>query len=240
MSISDNIASVQDEIASACSRVGRNTDTVKLVAVSKTHPPEMILEAIDAGLTDFGENRVEESQKKVPQVNEQVANAPTWHFIGHIQSRKAADVTALFDVVHSVDRIKIARYLSDKGQEQDRHLSALIEINISGEDAKYGFNGYNWQIDQRVRDALWQNIRTMLDLPHLDIRGLMTMAPFYDKMETTRPIFAGLAELRDELQSSLGIALPELSMGMTNDYPVAIEEGATMIRVGRAIFGERQ
>ncbi len=236
VNITDNIARVQDNIADACSRANRNKNDVTLVAVSKKHPVESIVTAMESGLTHFGENRVDEAQAKVPAINQQVDNTPTWHFIGHIQSRQASDVTPLFQVVHSIDRMKIARKLSALGQEQAKPLSAMIEINISGETAKYGFDAFNWKTDALVKRNLWQAISDIMVLPSLNVCGLMTMAPFYDNMEDTRPVFAGLAELRDELQSSLKIALPDLSMGMTNDYPVAIEEGATIVRVGRAIF----
>lgn len=237
--IRDNIAGVQDVIADACARSNRNKSDVTLVAVSKTHPAEYILTAMEAGLTHFGENRVGESMVKVPEINQQVDKQATWHFVGHIQSRKARDVAPLFQVIHSIDRMKIAHKLSDLGEEIQHIMSVLVEINISGEEAKYGFEASNWKTNPKVKEALWQAMREITALPHIKVSGLMTMAPFYDNMEQTRPVFADLAELRDELQSDLDIALPDLSMGMTNDYPVAIEEGATIIRVGRAIFGER-
>jgi len=240
VNIAENVAIVQEQIVSACAKAGRNQSDVTLVAVSKTHPSEMILRTIDAGLSHFGENRVEESLIKVPEVNQQVTEKPIWHFIGHIQSRKAKDVAPYFDVVHSIDRPKIARKLSELAQENGKTLSVLIEINISGEDAKHGFEASNWKTDAAVKEMLWKNLNEITNLPGLDVRGLMTMAPFYDNMEDTRPVFAGLAELRDELQSDLKLGLPDLSMGMTNDFQVAIEEGATIVRIGRAIFGARQ
>lgn len=238
--IADNFIRVQEQIANACAKAGRNSSDVTLVAVSKTHPSETILRAIEAGMTHFGENRVEESLVKVPEVNQKVTEKPTWHFIGHIQSRKVKDVVPYFELVHSIDRPKIARKLSGLAEASDKVLSVLIEINISGEAAKHGFDGFNWKTDVAIKDALWKNISDIQALPGLNVQGLMTMAPFYDNMEETRPVFAGLAELRDELQSDLNIALPDLSMGMSNDFPVAIEEGATIVRVGRAIFGARQ
>lgn len=238
--IADNIAIVQEQISNACARVKRNETDVTLVAVSKTQPEMLILAAIEAGLTHFGENRLEESQVKVPSINGQVEASPIWHFIGHIQSRKTKNVVPLFDVIHSIDRLKIARKLSDTGQELGKTIDVMLEINISGETAKHGFVASNWKNDPKMKDALWQNIVEINAIPQINVRGLMTMAPFYANMEATRPIFAGLAELRDELQQSLDIDLPDLSMGMTNDFPVAIEEGATIVRVGRAIFGERR
>lgn len=237
--IVDNIANVQETIATACVKANRNSDDVTLVAVSKQKPVDAILAAMQAGLTHFGENRVGEFTEKIPLVNNQVSRKPTWHMIGHIQSRKAKDVVPLIDYVHSIDRLKIARKLSDLAQATNKTISALVEVNASGEAAKYGFEVSGWQDNEAVKDAFWQDMRAIMELPNLEIRGLMTMAPFYDNMEDTRPIFADVAALRACLQGELDISLPDLSMGMTNDYAVAIEEGATIVRVGRAIFGNR-
>lgn len=237
--IADNIAAVREQIADACARANRNLEDVTLVAVSKTQPVSAILAAMRAGITHFGENRIGEAQEKIPDLHQQIETYPTWHFVGHIQSRKAKDVVPHFDIVHSVDRLKIARKLSDLAGESQRKLPVLVEINISGESAKYGFEASNWQNDLNVKKTLLQDFQAILELPNLNVRGLMTMAPFYDNMEKTRPVFAGLAELRDSLESQLNINLPDLSMGMTNDFPIAIEEGATIVRIGRAIFGAR-
>lgn len=237
LSINDNIQRVQEQIAIACAKVNRNEDDVTLIAVSKTHPVDSITEAINAGLSNFGENRVEESQLKVPEINNRVDIKPTWHYIGHIQSRQAKDIAPLFDVFHSIDRLKIARKLSTLAQDANKTIEGMIEINISGERAKYGFDASNWKNDNSVKAQLWQDLETIISLPNLKIRGLMTMAPFYDNMEATRPVFAGLAELRETIQNDFGLRLDDLSMGMTNDFPIAIEEGATMVRIGRAIFG---
>lgn len=236
-SIDDNIQRVQETIKAACDRANRDPASVTLVAVSKTHPVESILQAIEAGVQHFGENRVEESSDKIPAVNAPV----TWHMIGHIQSRKARDVPPLFQVVHSVDSLKLADKLSrlmiEKG---DTKLDALLEINISGEESKSGLNAVKWSTDSAVRDVLWREVEAILALPGLNVRGLMTMAPIVDDMEHTRPVFADLAALRMALAEVFKTPLPDLSMGMTDDYPVAIEEGATLVRVGRAIFGQRQ
>jgi len=237
--IAANLEQVQETIAAACARVKRDPDEITLVAVSKTKPVEAILAALAAGVRHLGENRVEEAEPKIPVVNEQAAIKPVWHMIGYIQSRKAKLVTPLFDMVHSIDRLKIARKLSELMAEEKRILPVLIEVNISGEEAKSGFEAVNWKSDKSVKVALWRDMETLLNLPHLEIRGLMTMAPYYAAPEDTRPVFAGLAELRDTLQQEFAVALPELSMGMTNDYAVAVEEGATIVRVGRAVFGER-
>jgi pyridoxal phosphate enzyme (YggS family) len=238
MTLSDNLMRVQDTIADACARAGRSPSTVTLVAVSKTHPVEAVLEAIEAGAQHFGENRVEEAETKIPAVAAQVS-PPTWHMIGHIQSRKAKEVVPLFDRVHSVDTVKLAGKLSALAAEAGKTLDVLLEINVSGEASKSGFDASGWAQDAAVRDRLWEAVRAVLALPGLRVGGLMTMAPIVGDMEQARPVFADLAALRAALAESLGCTLPDLSMGMTDDYPVAIEEGATLVRVGRAIFGER-
>lgn len=239
MTIAANIHQVQEHIASACARAGRDPRDVTLLAVSKTHPPAVILEAA-AHLQHFGENRVEEAVTKIPAVMQQTDQPLVWHMVGHIQSRKARDVVALFSVVHSLDSVKLADRLSRLAVERDKTLDVLLEVNVSGEDAKYGFNGVNWSGDPAVREPLEQAVAHIAALPGLRLRGLMTMAPIVSDMEQTRPVFAALAGLRDALRQSLGLDLPDLSMGMTDDYPVAIEEGATIVRVGRAIFGARR
>lgn len=240
MTIVDNIQHVHERIAAACARASRDPASVTLVGVSKTHPVEMILQAVEAGLQHFGENRVEESMNKIPAVNARSVQPLTWHMIGHIQSRKARDVPPLFQIVHSVDSLKLADKLSRLMVERGGRLDALIEVNVSGEASKEGLNGGGWQTDAAVREALWREVEAIAALPGLHVRGLMTMAPIVPNMEQARPVFASLATLRDALAESLKVALPDLSMGMTDDYPVAVEEGATIVRIGRAIFGERQ
>jgi pyridoxal phosphate enzyme (YggS family) len=237
MTISQNIEQVRENIAAACARVGRNPSEVTLVAVSKTHGSDAILQAIAAGAQHFGENRVEEAEGKIPEINRQAS--VTWHMIGHIQSRKAKEIPALFQVVHSVDRIKMAARLSQAVVDAGKTLDVLLEVNVSGEASKGGLSAQGWQTDADVRSVVWQEVEGILALPGLRVRGLMTMAPIVEDMEQARPVFAGLASLRTALTDSFGIALPELSMGMTDDYPVAVEEGATIVRVGRAIFGMR-
>jgi len=237
--IAANIAQVRTEIAAACARVGRTADDVTLIAVSKTHPAEALLAAAQAGITHFGENRVEEAEGKIPTVNAALSSRPTWHMIGHIQSRKAKLIPPLFDVVHSVDTLKLAQKLAQQAQELNRRLEIFLEVNVSGEDTKEGFSAVGWEQDAQVRAALWPVMQQALALPGLTVRGLMTMAPYEAEPEQTRPVFRALKGLRDALRHEFGAALPDLSMGMTNDYTVAIEEGATLVRVGRAIFGER-
>ncbi len=236
--IADNLARVREQMAAACARVGRDPAEVTLVAVSKTHPAAAVLEAAAAGVQHFGENRVEESAAKIPAV---VTDQPlTWHMIGHIQSRKAKEIPPLFQVVHSVDTLKLAERLSRLMDERGGRLDVLLEVNISGETSKAGFSAFGWQRDPARRAALWQEVRQIAALPGLNLRGLMTMAPIVEQMEQARPVFVDLAALRSALAESLPVTLPDLSMGMTDDYPIAIEEGATLVRIGRAIFGERE
>jgi pyridoxal phosphate enzyme (YggS family) len=240
MSIAENIARVQATIVAACDRAGRDPADVTLLAVSKTHPAAAVLEAYVAGVQHFGENRVEEAVTKIPAVNAQISQPVIWHMVGHIQSRKARDVPPLFQVVHSVDRLKLAAKLSQLLVEQGATLDVLFEINVSGEASKSGLMAGGWSHSKTVRTDVWQAVEQMGALPGLRVRGLMTMAPIVPDMEQARPVFAELAALRDALVDSLDIELPDLSMGMTDDYPVAIEEGATIVRVGRAIFGPRE
>jgi pyridoxal phosphate enzyme (YggS family) len=239
MTIAENIQLVRAQIAASCARVGRDPSEVVLIAVSKTHPFMSVLEAVHAGMQHFGENRVEEAIVKIPEVEGVDAHALTWHMIGHIQSRKAKDLLPLFQVVHSVDTLKLADKLSRLAVEQNQSLSIFLEINVSGEATKAGFEAFRWQTDAAIRAALMDSIKTIASLPGLYLRGFMTMAPIVETPEQTRPVFASLAQLQRTAQTELGVELPDLSMGMTDDYPVAIEEGATLVRVGRAIFGER-
>jgi hypothetical protein len=239
MSIGENISQVKDRIATACARARRDPADIALVAISKQKSAEEILEAVDAGLKHLGENRVEEAGAKIPQVNSAACKRVTWHMVGHVQSRKAKQVVQRFDIVQSVDSLKLARRLSLLAGAGNRPLKVLLEINVSGEASKYGLAGYNWYRDSSVRQNLWREIGEIASLPHLEIAGFMTMAQYDADVRTIRSVFADLRGLRNAIADELELALPELSMGMTNDYPIAIEEGATMIRIGRAIFGER-
>lgn len=236
--IRENIERVEAEIADAAARAGRNRESITLVAVSKTHPAERVLEAVAAGLQHFGENRVEESESKIPAVQSHTDQPLTWHMIGHVQSRKAKDVAPLFDTVHSVDTIKLARKLSADVPEGKR-LDVLLEMNVSGEVSKEGMNAALWHTDDALRAQLLRDVGDMLSLPRLNVCGLMTVAPIVEDPQDARPVFIALRGLRDMLAETLGHQLPHLSMGMTDDFAVAIQEGATMVRIGRAIFGER-
>ncbi len=237
--IAEGVAHVQAVIAAACARVNRDPSEVTLVAVSKTHPAADILAAVAAGVRHFGENRVEEAAIKCPEVNKHLDIPVVWHMIGHIQSRKARDVPSLFQVVHSIDSLNLAEKLSRSLAESGQILDVLVQINVSGEDSKSGLEAVNWEHHATVRQTVKETIQQIATLSGLNVRGLMTMAPIVDDAEQVRPVFASLARLRTTLSEDLQLSLPDLSMGMTDDYPVAIEEGATLIRVGRAIFGAR-
>lgn len=239
--IASNLAEVCERIAEAALRGGRDPAGVTLVAVTKTFPAEVVAAACEAGLRHFGENRVEEGSVKIPAVHERLSDLElTWHMIGHIQSRKAQEVVAHFDVVHSVDRLKLARRLDCFAREAGRVLPVLLECNISGEEAKSGFDLQGWEQDQARRDAFFLAVGEILSLPGLAVQGLMTMAPFVEDPQTVRPVFAALRELREMLRSRFpGREWRHLSMGMSDDFQVAVEEGATMVRIGRALFGHR-
>jgi pyridoxal phosphate enzyme (YggS family) len=233
MNLHDNLHNVQDRIAAAALRAGRNPSSITLVAVSKTQPVEALIEAYRLGVRHFGENRVDEALTKLPAFKHAVNDSSvTFHMIGHVQSRKADEVAALFDRIHSVDSVKLAQRLDRFAAEHNKVLPILLEVNVSGEVSKYGFDG-------QARAGLLSAANTIGQLPNLKLDGLMTMAPIVSVADQTRSIFRALRELRDEIESNLKIDLPQLSMGMTDDFEVAIEEGATLVRVGRAIFGER-
>ncbi len=228
-----NLGSVQERIEAAARRAGRDPAGITLVAVTKTQPPAVIQAAYDLGLRHFGENRVEEAEAKVGHL----PSAITWHMIGHIQSRKAKRVMPLFDVVHSVDSVKLARRLDHLSAERPEPLPVFLECNVSGEESKYGFAAETWTEDGGQRVSLFAAVEEILALPNLQVSGLMTMAPIVADPEQTRPVFVRLRQLRDELALTFPQAdWRHLSMGMTDDFEVAIEEGATMVRVGRAIF----
>jgi len=240
--IAGNLARVRERIAEAALRANRDPGEVTLVAVSKTFPAEAIVAAYRAGVRDFGENRVEEGMDKIPAVHAAISGPrPTWHMVGHVQSRKARDVVAHFDTVHSVDRLKLARRLSRFAGERERTVPVLLECNVSGEESKFGFDLAGWEHDEARREAFFAAVEEILGLPGLSVQGLMTMAPFVDDPETVRPVFASLRGLLGALRERFpGQGWPHLSMGMTDDFEVAIEEGATMVRIGRAIFGARR
>ena len=221
---------VSERIAAAAVRAQRRPEGVKLVAVSKTHPAETILDAIAAGVTDLGENRVQEGLEKIPEVGR---NSARWHLIGHLQSNKARRAVELFDVIHSLDSAALARRLDRVCEEAGREiLPVLIQVDLGQEATKTG--APESKVSEII-EAVGQSQRLRLE-------GLMTLPPYFEDPEQTRPFFRKLRELRDELrgQGMFGETGGELSMGMTHDFEVAIAEGATMVRVGTAIFGERE
>jgi PLP dependent protein len=225
-SIASNIERVQARIARAAERSGRRPEEIVLVAVSKTFPAEAIRAAYDAGVRAFGENRVQEWEAKQPELTDL---KPSWHLVGHLQSNKARRASRLFDWVDSVDDAALAMKLDDAAGETNEWLAVLIEVQIDPTETKSGVA----QVDlPTLAEAIVQ-------MPHLQLRGLMAIPPFAEDPRDTRPYFRRLRRLRDDLEQQFGRSFPELSMGMSHDFEIAIEEGATQVRVGSAIFGER-
>ncbi|MEZ0390058.1 MAG: YggS family pyridoxal phosphate-dependent enzyme [Verrucomicrobium sp.] len=225
MLIPDNLNLVKSKIVAAVARSGRHLREVELIAVSKTFPIESIREALNTGCNLFGENRVQELISKVPAL----PATTRWHLIGHLQSNKVRKVLPIVEAIHSVDSLDLARQIHRIGGEVDRHPSLFLEVNVSGEASKFGF-----EPEQLERD-----FEALLSLEGLHITGLMTVPPVGESPEDSRRYFVALRELRDRLQDRSGRSLPGLSMGMSSDYEVAIEEGSTHVRVGSAIFGGR-
>lgn len=223
-----NIAAVRAAIAEAAQNAGRTVDEITLVAVSKTKPVAMVKIAYNLGVTDFGENRVQDALPKIADFH------PTglrWHMIGHVQSNKVSKIVGQFDSVQSVDSLHLAQLLQQHAEELDIRLPVLLQVNVSGEASKEGI-----ALAEAPTVA-----RQIVALPQLDVQGLMTIAPLVQDAEEVRPVFRSLRELRDRLRDELPQSTwQQLSMGMTDDYTVAIEEGATIVRIGRAIFGERE
>jgi len=231
--LGSNLRSVQDRIATAARRAGRDPGQIRLVAVSKAQPAAAVRAAYELGLRDFGENRVLEAQAKAPELPADIS----WHMIGHVQSRQAKQVAPLFRLVHSVDSVKLAHRLERLCAEQERRLAVLLELNVSGEEGKYGLRAGRWTTDADQRREGLAAVAEITTLPHLEVQGLMTMAPLVGEPEEARPYFSRLRLLRDELAEAFPSARwSQLSMGMTDDFEVAIEEGATLVRIGRAIF----
>lgn len=226
--IGARLAALRERIAAACRRAGRSPDEVTIVGASKTMPPERLIAAYQAGLRVFGENRIQEAVVKVPALAH-LDPPPAWHLIGHLQTNKVRDAIDLFDIIESVDSLHLAEAIARRA---GRTVPVFLEVNVAGEATKFGFRIAETGIPAGAED-LRAAIRRIRDLPHLAVRGLMTVAPIGAAPELVRPVFRTLTNLRDEL----GLEL--LSMGMTDDFEVAIEEGSTHVRLGRAIFGER-
>src|SRR3989440_2625386 len=223
--IADNLERVREQIAQAASKAGRGVDEIELVAISKTHDAAKVREVVEAGQTLFGESRVQEARVKIPELPSNLR----WHFVGHLQKNKIRHALPLFEMIHSVDSLALAQDVDRIAEEEGLHPRVLLEANVAGEGSKFGFGP----------DNLRAEMERLLALPRLSILGLMTIPPLSEEAEASRKYFVELRELRDRLQTDFRVDLAQLSMGMTQDYAIAIEEGATLVRVGTAIFGER-
>jgi len=224
-SITGNLERVREQITQAAAKAHRSIDDIQLVAITKTHPAEKVREAIEAGQTLFGESRVQEARAKIPELPSNIR----WHFVGHLQKNKIRHALPLFEMIHSLDSLALAQEVNRIAQEEGLHPRVLLEVNVAGEGSKFGF----------PPDALRDQMEELLVLPRLSILGLMTIPPLGEEAEASRKYFVQLRELRNHLQTEFWVDLAQLSMGMTQDFAVAIEEGATLVRVGTAIFGER-
>ena len=226
MSLADNLTLIQQRIRAACDRAGRSVDSVTLLAVSKTHPADTIKAATDLGLSLFGENKVQEAKAKIP-------NSPgkaRWHFIGHLQSNKCRDAVELFSMIQCVDSLAIAQEINKRADQAAKTMPVLLEINVAGEASKFGYKP----------EQMLAELKELNALSRLEVHGLMAIPPFSPVPEKSRPYFKALRELKRRAEDVIGAPLPVLSMGMSDDFEVAIEEGSTMIRVGTALFGARQ
>jgi pyridoxal phosphate enzyme (YggS family) len=225
-SIAENLERVCEQIAQAAAKAGRAIDEIEVVAITKTHPAEKVREAIEAGQTLFGESRVQEARAKIPELPSNLR----WHFVGHLQKNKIRYALPLFELFHGVDSLALAQEMNRIAVDEGMHPRVLLEVNVAGEGSKFGFSP----------DTLRQQMEELLALQRLSILGLMTIPPLADKAEASRRYFVELRQLRDRLQTEFHVDLPQLSMGMTQDFPIAVEESATLVRVGTAIFGERR
>jgi PLP dependent protein len=225
-SIAENLERVCEQIAQAAAQAARAIDEIEVVAITKTHPAEKVREAIEAGQTLFGESRVQEARAKIPELPSNLR----WHFVGHLQKNKIRHALPLFELFHGVDSLALAQELNRIAADEGMHPRVLLEVNVAGEGSKFGFS----------TDKLREQMEELLALQRLSILGLMTIPPLADKAEASRRYFVELRQLRDRIQTEFHVDLPQLSMGMTQDFPIAVEEGATLVRVGTAIFGERR
>ena len=225
MAFAENLNSIQQRIAAACQRAGRDVASVTLLAVSKTHPPESIRAAVECGQLFFGENKIQEAKAKIPLC----PGKARWQFIGHLQSNKVRDAVELFEMIQGVDSLSIAKEISKRAEQAAKTMPILIEVNVAGEASKFGY----------APEKLLAELNELNALPRIEIHGLMAIPPFASVPEKARPYFKRLRELSGECEKILGAPLPQLSMGMSGDFEVAIEEGSTLVRVGTALFGER-
>jgi pyridoxal phosphate enzyme (YggS family) len=226
MDLALKIAEIQQRIGAACERAGRATSSVTLLAVSKTHPPEAVAAAAAAGLRFFGESKIQEARTKIPQCPGHLC----WHFIGHLQTNKCREAVELFSMIQGVDSLALAREINKRAEQAAKTMPVLMEVNLAGEASKYGY-----QPEQLISE--WRELNA---LPRLEIHGLMTVPPYATDPEKARPHFRRLRELKSRCEDLMGVPLPLLSMGMSADFEVAIEEGATLVRIGTALFGKRQ
>lgn len=225
MDLAETLAGIQSRIRAACERAGRDPATVDLLAVSKNHPPETIRAAADLGVRLFGENRVQEAKAKIPQCPGHLR----WHLIGHLQTNKVRDAVQLFDVIQGIDSLRVAEEVQKRAEMAAKTLPVLLEVNVAGESTKFGY----------APATLLAELPRLNALRRLEVHGLMCMAPYATNPETVRPVFRRCRELARACEEVVGAPLPVLSMGMSGDFEVAIEEGSTMVRIGTALFGER-
>ena len=225
MSLTGKLDAIQQRICAACARAGRDPASVTLLAVSKTHPPEIIRAAVEAGQLLFGENKIQEAKAKIPLC----PGRARWHFIGHLQSNKVRDAVELFEMIQGVDSLAIAWEISKRAAQAARTMPILLEVNVAGEGSKFGYQPAQ----------LLAELDELNALPRIEIHGLMAVPPYSPLPEQARPYFQKLRELNCQAGALLGAPLPQLSMGMSGDFEVAIEEGATLVRIGTALFGER-
>lgn len=225
VSIAEGLERVREEITKAAARVDRAVHEIELVAITKTHPAEKVREAVEAGQILFGESRVQEARAKIPALPSNLR----WHFVGHLQKNKIRHALPLFELFHGVDSLGLAQEMNRIAAEEGMHVRALLEINLAGEGSKFGFKP----------EVVRADMESLLALPRLSVEGLMCIPPLAEEAEASRKFFVQLRELRNSLEEEFDVKLPHLSMGMTNDFPIAVEEGATLVRVGTAIFGER-
>jgi len=223
--IAENLERVREQIAQAAAKAGRAGDEIQLVAITKTHDAERVRKAVEAGQILFGESRVQEARAKIPELPSNLR----WHFVGHLQKNKIRHALPLFEMIHSVDSLALAEDINRIAEEEGMHPRVLLEVNVAGEGSKFGF------LPEKLRNEM----EALLALPRLSIEGLMTIPPIVEEAEASRKYFVDLRELRDALEQDFDLKLQQLSMGMTNDFAIAAEEGATLVRVGTAIFGER-
>ncbi len=223
--VAANLEIIQARVVAAVEKAGRSADDVRLIAVSKKQEAEKVRAAFDAGQPIFGESKVQEARAKIPLL----PAAVRWHFIGHLQKNKIRHALPLFEMFHSVDSLALAQDIQRIADEEGVRPRVLLEVNVAGEGSKFGF----------APEKLKEEMEALLQLGRLEIEGVMTIPPFAPEAEDSRPYFVQLRELRDDLEQQFAMRLPQLSMGMSNDFEVAIEEGATYVRVGTAIFGER-